>query len=31
MAGLVLGALDGPTSPILLTWCNILCYGDTQQ
>ncbi|KAL8280808.1 hypothetical protein RQP46_006812 [Phenoliferia psychrophenolica] len=31
MAGLILGALDGPTSPILLTWCNILCFGDTQQ
>ncbi|KAI5479088.1 MFS general substrate transporter [Pseudohyphozyma bogoriensis] len=31
ITGYVMGGLDGPTSPILLTWCNILCYGDTQQ
>ncbi|KAM0748848.1 MFS general substrate transporter [Meredithblackwellia eburnea MCA 4105] len=30
-AGIVLGSLDGPTSPILLTYANILCYGDAQQ
>ncbi|GAA6044084.1 hypothetical protein JCM8097_000200 [Rhodosporidiobolus ruineniae] len=31
IAGLLLGAVDGPTSPIIMTWANLLLSGDAQR
>ncbi|GAA5915326.1 hypothetical protein JCM6882_005192 [Rhodosporidiobolus microsporus] len=31
IAALLLGALDGPTSPIIMTWANLLLGGDAQR
>ncbi|GAA5860879.1 hypothetical protein JCM8547_003877 [Rhodosporidiobolus lusitaniae] len=31
IAALLLGALDGPTSPIIMTWANLILGGDVQR
>ncbi|GAA6018312.1 hypothetical protein JCM10207_000800 [Rhodosporidiobolus poonsookiae] len=31
IAAMLLGSLDGPTSPIIMTWANLLLGGDVQR